>query len=229
MLKGGAVNNFYGQEYQNHIDQNENDAVAVTYTTNEVYGGGAVIGYGQSNVTNANIVADGFGDDAHYAEIFGGGYAAGGGTATVDNTTITLRNVKNVGVIAGGKAMSGNFQVPALVDGKYVLQPLFSGIDKFYNVDTSTINTTSYVKNATINMESGQVWMMWLGGEAPDNDFVSGATQTLKTDNVTLNYKDGTINGEITVPASTKKTTINLYKDLVVANGDEVKPITIMA
>lgn len=229
VLKGGAVNNFYGQEYQNHIDQNENDAVAVTYTTNEVYGGGAVIGYGQSNVTNANIVADGFGDDAHYAEIFGGGYAAGGGTATVDNTTITLRNVKNVGVIAGGKAMSGNFQVPALVDGKYVLQPLFSGIDKFYNVDTSTINTTSYVKNATINMESGQVWMMWLGGEAPDNDFVSGATQTLKTDNVTLNYKDGTINGEITVPASTKKTTINLYKDLVVANGDEVKPITIMA
>lgn len=213
ILQGGAVNNYYGQAYQNYIDEHPNEAVAVTYTTNEIYGGGAVIGAGRSQVGNANIVVDGFGDDAHYVEVFGGSLAAGGGTATVENTTITLRNVKNIGVVAGGKVLSGNFQVPTLVNGTWQATPLFEGIDKFANVDTSTIHTQSIVENATINMESGQVWMMWLGGEAPENDFVPGTMETLRTDNVTLNYQGGSI-GEITLPSSTATATVNLNADM---------------
>lgn len=204
-VKGGK---FIDNYLPDNFSEEDDDANPFNYATDAVFAGAAIGGNTESTIDKVNITIDG-GNDTSIGAVFGGGLAQAGGTVNVSDSTINVYSGGELEIIAGGYVVGGQLTVPNK-DNLQEDKPVDSSFENIAEVDN--VNTTSNVKNSTINLYGGNVEYLSLNAYSSNNNTHFTNKLHANVDNATVNYYGGTI-GEL-MANGTKKSQINLYKDL---------------
>lgn len=206
-VKGGK---FIDNYLPDNFSEEDDDANPFNYATDAVFAGAAIGGNTESTIDKVNITIDG-GNDTSIGAVFGGGLAQAGGTVNVSDSTINVYSGGELEIIAGGYVVGGQLTVPNK-DNLQEDKPVDSSFENIAEVDN--VNTTSNVKNSTINLYGGNVEYLFLNGYSSNRNTSFTNKIHGNVDNATVNYYGGTI-GEL-MADGTKKAQINLYKDLAI-------------